>query len=149
SNKAVLRALVRLAEPADRVDVMARLLALEEGEDASKLAVDLAALHAELGDDAAAERALEAGYRANPASALLRERLETAYRARASWDKLAELYVVDASAKAAPAERVARLREAASLWREKANDPAKAAAALRQARAIAPEDDALLGELVT
>src|SRR5262249_42058930 len=102
SNKAILRALARLLtdEPSARVEVVARLLQLEEGEDASTLAGELAAMHNDLGDDAAAERALEAGYRAHPASALLRERLETAYRARESWDKLAELYVVDAGSKA-------------------------------------------------
>jgi tetratricopeptide (TPR) repeat protein len=149
-SRAILRAIVRLhaSESDDRADAMERLLALEEGAEAEALAIDLAATRAALGDEEGAERALETGHRANPSSATLRDRLEAAYRGREAWAKLAELYIVDAKAKKDPAAQVARLREAAALLATNANDPAQAADVLRQARAKAPDDTKLLGELV-
>ena len=113
-SKELLRALVSLkdagAEEGDRADAMEKLVALETGPEAEALAIELAALRESLGDEEAAGRALEAGFRAHPSSVLLRERLEAAYRAHEEWTKLAELWVIDASV-LADAAAVARLRD--------------------------------------
>ena len=58
----------------------------------------------------------------------LRDRLEAAFRERSEWRKLAELCVLDASARVDAGERVARLREAAVIWRSELGDPKQAAA---------------------
>ena len=150
-SKELLRALVSLKDPdaeeGDRADAMEKLLALETGPEAEALAIELAALRESLGDEEAAGRALEAGFRAHPSSVLLRERLEAAYRAHEEWTKLAELWVIDASV-LADAAAVARLREAAAMLRKQAGEPGRAADVLREARARAKEDLALLDELV-
>ena len=127
---------------------MERRLAVETGPIAETLALALWQARADLGDEAAGERALELGYRAHPASETLRERLEAAYRQRGDWSKLAELCVLDASARTDPEGRVARLREAASIWRNEVQDARSAADALGLAREVAPEDPTLLYEHV-
>ena len=101
-----------------------------------------------MGDEAAAERALEIGYRAYPASATLRERLEERYRSRSDWGKLAELRVLDAGAREDREERLSRLLEAANLWRSELGDPRSAARAFALAREVAPDDPSLLYEHV-
>ena len=93
-------------------------------------------------------RALEAGFRAAPASLVLSDRLEGTYAAGEEWASVAALYEADAQARTDKAERIARLRDAASVWRTKANDAARAAEVLRRARAEAQEDVGILGELV-
>ena len=74
-----------------RGDIMERLLALESGPDAERLALDLAALRTEAWDEEGVKHALRAGYKAYPASRALRERLESAYRERGASLKLAAL----------------------------------------------------------
>ena len=102
-NRDILRALLRLfqesGEAADRADITERLLATERGPAAEELALALHALRAEQWDDAGAERALELGFKGHPASVVLRQRLEAAYRDRKEWKKLAELCVTDARAR--------------------------------------------------
>jgi tetratricopeptide (TPR) repeat protein len=78
----------------------------------------------------------------------MRERLEVAYRQRAEWHKLAELCVLDASARGDAKQRVTRLREAATIWHAQLGDAQAAAAALKLAREAAPDDGALLREHV-
>ena len=151
-SRELLDALVRLldeeGDAAERADLLERRLALEVGPEAEAMALSLAKTRAEQGDEAAAERALELGFRAHPASAVLRERLEGTFRERGEWQKLAELCVIDAGARVDAGERVARLREAAAIWRAELGDPHGAAAALRSAREAAPEDAVLLQDLV-
>ncbi len=152
TNRDCLRALVRLHEsdpdPGDRADLMERLLPLEEEDRVEALALQLADIRAELGDAASVRRALEAGFKARPGSAALRERLEATYAAGDEWGAVAMLYEADAQARPDRGEKLARLREAAAVWRDKASDPARAADVLRRARAEAQDDVALLGELV-
>jgi tetratricopeptide (TPR) repeat protein len=151
-NRECLRALVRLHEsdddPRDRAEAMERLLPLEAKENIEALARALAAVRSAMDDNEGARRALEAGFRASPGSAALREELEAAYAAQEEWANLAQLYEADAGAKTEPRARVARLREAARVWRAQAKDTARAADALRRARADAPEDVEVLNELV-
>jgi len=133
----------------ERLDVLERRLAVESGASAEARALSLAAARAELGDEAGAERALELGYRAHPVSEALRGRLEVAYRQRGEWQKLAEIYMVDARARTDADARAGRFREAAVLWRTELNDARSAAAALRMARDARPHDLTLLEEHVS
>jgi tetratricopeptide (TPR) repeat protein len=152
AGRELLDALARLLDgdedAAERADLLERRLAVEQGPAAEAMALSLAAARRELGDAAAAERAIELGFRAHPASAELRDRLEAAYRERREWRKLAELCILDASARADVGERVARLREAAVLLRTELELPREAAEALLLARQAAPEDGSILRDLV-
>lgn len=158
-DRELLRAyLGHLGDPADgaeRADVMERLLPLESGERAESLALCLAGIRSETWDEPGAERALELGYRAHPGSTTLRERLETTYRERSAFPALAELVLLHARATAEMADKLARFREAARIFRENLGDGRKAAEALREAlraRESTPgsedELDELLRELV-
>jgi tetratricopeptide (TPR) repeat protein len=135
-------------EHADRADVLERLLVLTHDEEAESLALEVHALRSAEGNEEGAERALEVGFRAHPVSAILRERLERAYRERGAWGKLAEVYAVDARGRTDKKARVERLREAASLYRRELGDPARAAPLLAEARKDAPDDAGLLGDRV-
>ena len=121
-------------DPAERADLLERRIALQQGPAAEELALTLWAARMQLGDETGADRALEIGYRAHPASAALRERLEAVFRRRGEWRKLAELCVLDASVRLDPRERVARLREAAAILRTELKDARGAATALGRAR---------------
>jgi predicted Zn-dependent protease len=152
SDRALLRAVLALPEEegdgGERAEVMENLLALETGEEAERLALTLAAARSEMWDEAAAERALEMGFRAHPTSEVLRTKLAAAYTEREAWEKLAELVVLEASGKADAKERAARLCEAARLYRTRLNNAAAAAGVLRKAREASPEDSTLLSVLV-
>ncbi|HEY4015464.1 MAG TPA: tetratricopeptide repeat protein [Polyangiaceae bacterium] len=134
---ALLRLLDDASDAGERADLLERRLALETGPAAEPMALALSADRAQLGDDAGAERALEVGYRAYPGSVRLRDRLEAALRARGDHAKLADLYILDAGARPSPAERVARLQEAAALRANDLQDFRGAAAALKLAREAA------------
>ncbi|MDP9000546.1 MAG: tetratricopeptide repeat protein, partial [Myxococcota bacterium] len=135
----LLDALGRLLEGegdvAERADVLERRLGAERGPGAEGKALELSGIRMHLGDETGATRALELGYRAYPASATLCGRLEAAFRSRDEWRKLAELCEIDARSRSQPAERVARLTEAAKIWRTELKDLNAAAAALRLALA--------------
>ena len=137
----LLDSLLRLVDDAsdagERADLRERRLALETGPAAEPMALALAADRAQLGDDAGAERALDLGYRAHPASVLLRDRLETSLQARGDLAKLAELYVLDAGTRPSAVERVARFQEAAAIRANQLQDFHGAAAALKLAREAA------------
>ncbi len=149
-NRDLLDALVRTLggddDLVERLDLTERRLAVEQGPGAEAMALALSVARTELGDDVAAERALEVGYRAYPASEALRARLEAAYRRRNEWQKLAELCVVDGRAREDAGERVARFREAALIWQNELRDARSAASALRLAREATPDDPGLLLE---
>ncbi len=152
ASRPLLDALLRLLDGEDdaneRADVTERLLAVEQGPNAETMALALWQIRVDMGDEAAAERALEVGYRAYPASEGLRERLEERYRSRSDWGKLAELRVLDAGAREDRDERLSRLLEAANLWRSELGDPRSAARAFALAREVAPDDPSLLYEHV-
>ena len=152
TSRPLLDSLARLlgdeGDVSERSDLLERRLTVERGPGAEAMALQLAQARTELGDAAAAERALEIGYRAHPASVTLRDRLENAFRERQEWGKLADLWVLDAGARTDVGERVARLREVAGLRRERLGDPRGAADALRVAREASPGDAEILRELV-
>ncbi len=151
-NPELLGALLALldddADSGERADLAERRLAVEQGPGAEDMALSLYAIRTEIGDERGAERALELGFRAHPASAAVRDRLESAYLAKGEWRKLAELWVVDASARVDLDERIALLRKAGTLWRSRLDDPKNAAAVLRRAREMAPDDATLLRDYV-
>jgi tetratricopeptide (TPR) repeat protein len=151
-SRALLAALMRMlgddGDPTERADLLERRLALETGPEAERLALSLASMRRDLSDESAAERALELGFRAMPSSMDLRQQLEHAFRERGAWKKLAELWVLEAGSRTDAGERIARLREAAGLYRDHVHDPHGASDALHLALAAAPDDVGLLGEYV-
>lgn len=151
-NKQILVSLERLHEAAgealDRADVMERRLAHEQGPEAEALALALGELRRGLEDTEGAVRALELGFKGHPQSVTLRDALERTYREAMEYQRLAELYRTDAAGRSDPAERAARLREAARLYSQELSDPEVAATVLREAREAQPDDLDLLRELV-
>jgi tetratricopeptide (TPR) repeat protein len=152
----LLRAMIRLFrtedDPVDRADVIERLLGFERGETAAVLAVDLAKIREQLGDEDGVERALDAGFRAFPAGDKLRVRLEKWHESHESFGKLIDVIAFDADARAERGDvktALSRLREGAAVAREKLNDPSQSLELLRKARGLAPEDLALLQEVVS
>ncbi len=142
-----MRALLADADPADRADVMERLLETERGESAEALALELVAIRAEAWDDAGVERALEIGLAGHPASDELRTRLVTMYADRGDRRKLAALKETSARAMTGAAAK-AELLSAAEIHRE-LGDAEAAVRALTAARAVDPSDVRVLGELVS
>jgi len=130
----------------ERLDVKERLLRVLPPAEVEQAALALAELRIAEGNAEAAERALEVGFRANPASRVLRDKLEATYREADATTKLAELYAIEAQSFADPAARVARLREVATLY-AKIPDPKRAAETLAEAFAIAKHDVGLATEL--
>jgi tetratricopeptide (TPR) repeat protein len=151
-SRDALRAIVRLSlkrdDSLDLGDALSQLLAVEEGQEAVDLALQLAELRRSHDDEAGAEQALAAGYRACPTSTLLRDELIKRYTARAAWHELAGVHLLDASVRQLADERVECLYQGASILWENAGDPAAAADVLRTALAIAPTDHGLLGALI-
>ncbi len=132
----------------DRATLGERLLAVEEGKAAAKLALSVADQFAELEDADASLRALDTGFRAAPEHEKLRTRLETALRERNDLDAVADLIAYDAAHRASPGEALTRFREAAALYRGELDRPERAADVLAEARTHAPDDLELLAELI-
>ncbi len=151
-SRALLDALLSLygedAEPAERAELMERLLAVSEGEAGATLANALIALYESLEDEYGAARALDLGFRAHPNDESLRSRLEVYYFEREEWAELASMMVHDAKHRDDVEAAVARAREAANLYRETLQSPNQAAEAMRAAWERSPEDLGLLEELV-
>ena len=136
------------SEPAERAELMERLLAVSHGDEGGALARRLIALYQSLEDEFGAARALDLGFRANPNDAELRGQLESYYREREEWAELASMMVHDARHREDLAEGVARGREAAAIYRDTLESPSEAADAMRAAWQRNPEDLGLLEELV-
>jgi lipopolysaccharide biosynthesis regulator YciM len=135
-------------DPQERVELMERPLATEEGEAAAVLALKLADEWATLFDDGAVDRVLRQGYQACPEHDELRQRLENWFSERGEWENLAELKVAEAKRIADGANTVALLRSAATIYRDTLNNPYAAVNCLAEARGYAPGDLELLRELV-
>lgn len=133
----------------DRAEIGEKLLEIERGPAAEKLALELAATREEMWDTEGVERVLALGFRGHPASEPLRDRLMSIYGERADWKNLAEVYVLDASARTDSQEKAGLLREAAKLHRLELKNPERAAELMKEARAAAPQDPTLFEELVS
>jgi tetratricopeptide (TPR) repeat protein len=138
----------RLGQGLERADLLERVLPLVRGEEAELRAIEVHELRKAEGDDEGAERALEVGFRVNPVSLVLGERLERSYRGRGAWEKLAEMFVLDARSRTNSIDRVRRLSDAARIHRNELHQPAVAAALLIEARRDAPESSPLFDELM-
>ena len=134
-------------EPRERIEVMERVLATETGEDATRLALDLASEWESLGESDGVRRSLELGYRGNASNDTVRERLEAFYRDRELWQPLADFMVSEGRRLGDPRASVPLFRDAASLYRDSLGDPGRAADVLSGAREIAPSDVGLLSDL--
>lgn len=152
TSKELLRALLDLLTPDDdageRAAFTERLVALETGPEAARLALDLARLREELGDDEGVERALEAGFRATPDDTAIRDRLVARYEARHDWASLASLRETVAVRAPDAATRAAGLRAAAAIHRDQLGQHDAATALLQRARKDLPHDAELLDECV-
>lgn len=142
-----IRSLQHHEDPAsERAEVLERLVPLEAGRDASALAIELATLRDQAGDDAGVERALALGFAADPNDNGIRGHLEARYTARDDWAALAGLREHHARHLSEPEARAQGLRAAAMLKRDELGDPAGAAALLGEAREALPEDLGLVAE---
>lgn len=130
-----------------RADVLELLLAVETGTAAERLALELGALFRELDQGERARAAFERGFAAHPRSIKLRAQLEVTYREAGAWQKLAEMYELEARVQAKAEGRVAVLRLAAAIFRDELGEPAEAARVMRMARSECPHDPGILGEL--
>ncbi len=143
--RAVLRLSVKLDNSVDLGDALDKLLDVEEGDEAARLAMRLAELRAAHFDTPGAESALEAGFAKCPTNEQLLELLAERYAARGAFGKLAAAHVARSKALTAAPDRIDALCRAAEVLREKAADPAGAAAVLEEALALDPrERDVLL-----
>lgn len=152
NNRPLIEALLALFDedhdPRERVELKERLAALETGEDAVRLAFEVARAWEALGDAAAALRVLERAYRAEPWSPELRAELESRYRGAEDWAHLAELLAFAAEREPEPARATEILREVAGLYAERLGDGARAIQAIRAASGRNPGDLGLLRELI-
>lgn len=151
SHPGLLRALLaRLGDTTDlreRGEVVQALLENATGEEAAGLARQGIGIWRELGDEAAAQSALEAGVANAPDDADLRQALESHYAEQQQWRPLADLMVREAERLSDRTAALACYKNAATLYREQLDDLEGAAAALRAALQLVPEERSLLGEL--
>jgi golgin subfamily B member 1 len=139
SNDAV-RSIVRLCEARgdtyEIADALEKLLRVEVGEEASRVAMRLFALRNENGDEAGADRAIGLGFRAHPTNGSLREQLVARYRARGAFRELADLLQAGLALEPDNPELLRDLLEAC----RKANRWEPAALAVTSAIAKTPND---------
>ena len=151
-SRALIEAMLTLFDadhdPRERAEITERLLAIETGEAATALALDLSKQYEKLGDRDAVTRVLERGYKSAPESDELRTRLEGWYRERGEYERLAALLVESADRAIEPSNAVQLLREASSIYAEKLSDPVKSAEVLHSAVVIDPMDLDLLREYI-
>ncbi len=146
--RAVLDHLDEYAEPRERAGLMERLLAVETPDNAPALANQLYALWESMEDTAGMQRALELGHRGNPEDSDIRDRLEAWYRENQLWQPLAEMMTAEAERLEEPEPAVARLREAAEVYKDMLASPREAAELLRKGWELSPDDEALVLELI-
>lgn len=132
----------------ERARVREKLLGVETGERASILSRELYEEWASLEEPEGMLRALALGYRGNPNDEGIREQLEAYYREHERFEELATFLADDAERLVDdPAAAVERLKEAASLRRDRLSDAEGAVDILRRAHDASPGVE-ILGELV-
>jgi len=150
-DQGLLRALYTLMNEEDgardRARLGEKLLAVEDPDRASALALDLAAQFEALDEPNGVLSVLAAGFAKAPTDARLKKLLEAAYRSADDVHGLADMIAQDAAHMDSPAAAVARYREAAAIWFE-VGAPERAADVLGAASERMPEDVALLDEMV-
>lgn len=111
----------------ERANLYESLLPTEPAEGVEEMSLLLASLREEQHDESGIERAYELGYKRNPDSATLRDRLLEWYRSREQWSPLAELLASCALIEPDGEQMVATLQEAAAIYDERLGDAAAAA----------------------
>ncbi|WP_437903789.1 tetratricopeptide repeat protein [Sorangium sp. So ce327] len=143
-DRAALKALAGLEESAARWDaasaVYRRLIALEEGDALVATALLLAGACARAGHLGDARGGLERALRAAPGNTEIRDRLRALYAEIGANRELAAITLEDAAAASDVAGRFTLLVAAGRLLLD-VGDAAQAAAALREARSLRPEDN--------
>jgi len=133
--------------PWERATLMERLLAVEEVDAAPALTERLIAMWESLDDADAVRRTLELGFNRCPGDVTIRERLEGFYRETEAWPQLAAMIATHGESIEDTDAAIARMRDAATLYRETCQDPNSAARVLYKAMERAPNDKDLVVEL--
>ncbi len=134
--------------PAERAEILDRLVAVEAKDLVPSLAARAAETWEAAGDPDRAERSLALGFARAPEDAGLADAYVDRLRARGELDALCDALIVRGDAAPTVELAVSALGEAAALAQGSLGDPERAVTALRKARARAPEDGAVLSELV-
>jgi predicted Zn-dependent protease len=130
NNRGVLLALLRHVPETDeseRANLLESLLPTEPVEGVENMSLTLASLRQRQDDEAGVERAYELGFKRQPQSQTLREKLLAWYREHEQYSPLAELLAAGALQEPDPARMVALLQEAASIYDTNLGDAAMAA----------------------
>lgn len=130
NNRGVLLALlphVPESDPYERANLYESLLPTEPSEGVEEMSLLLASLRQDQSDESGIERAYELGYKRNPDSVVLRDRLIEWYRSREQWSPLAELLAACALRETDGERMVESLQEAAALYDERLGDASAAA----------------------
>jgi tetratricopeptide (TPR) repeat protein len=147
-HKGALSALARLSlsknNLPEAIDALDRLLAIENGEQAISVALQLADAHAKQKNDEGARKALEHALSLAPNRTEIRTSLRAIYERTKDWQKLADVIASDADDATKDDEKVALYRRAAEIHRDKRNDAGTAATLLQKASALVPNDRDLL-----
>jgi tetratricopeptide (TPR) repeat protein len=144
-DRVALAALAELEFREERWDAASatyrRLLPLEEGDalvDAALRLADACERASRLPD---ARSGLERAWKASPANAAVRARLEDLYEKTGAHVPLAQLVLAEASEHSDVSGRFALLMRAATLLLGQEGNPAQAVQVLEEARTLRPEDD--------
>lgn len=147
----VVRAALALYQPGEhdreRADAWEMLIPLEEPGRVEAIALELVNYREATGDSHAAGRALELGFRANPKSSTLRDKVAAWYEAEQNWLHLAELHVLDGHSRNNQRDARAQFLKAAELFYDRMGDAVSAATAVDHARRLDPLDIEVLNTL--
>lgn len=150
-DRDVLEALARLCaasgDTREQAEALERVLQSATDREAERLALEVGGLFKELEDSERARAAFERGFSAYPQSHKLRTELETSYRETQAWEKLANMYEIEAGAQTSAERKVAVLRLAAAVYRDELRRPDAGARVMRDALASAPDDLVVVREL--
>jgi len=149
-----LTALVKIHEQRGerdkQADALSRLVDESTGSEGAELALKLAALRAELRDDAAREKALRRALalaeegKADALAAKARKELRAHYHKTEAWSDLAAILVMESDLEEDPQVKAAHLREAAEIHLQKRQAAGEAASLLEKATVLVPDDRPLL-----
>jgi tetratricopeptide (TPR) repeat protein len=146
-NETALEALARIFETRKdqkhAAEMLERLTLVSSPESLGGRALRLAAAYTALEDPEKARESLERALPNAAEAAGIRKRLAELYRDARDFSALTALLEEEARLAPEPAERLAYLKEAASLHQKERRDPASAVPLLEQAVAIDHEDAAL------
>lgn len=145
----ILAALGEDHDAYERASLGERLLALREGDDAAKLALELADAYQTLDDAPGHLRVLEIGLERAPSDAVIRTRLEQHYRDQGDAAGLARILEATAERATDPARKVGLYCEAADVYARELGDANHAVELLIRARELSPDDPGIAVTMAT